>query len=64
MKSQKRRSFQLISVSILLDFLMLVDGTHRLSRNVTKELPLNAVYYLRRAEISHDNLVMQTMVWL
>ena len=43
MKSQKRRLFQLISVSSLLDFLTLDDGTHLLSRNFIKETPLNAV---------------------
>ena len=46
----------------LLDFLTLKDGTNRLSQNVCNELSLYAVQYLRRAEGSHDNLVMQALV--
>jgi len=39
----------------LLDFLTLEAGTERLSRNISKELPLYAAYYLRRMQISHDD---------
>jgi hypothetical protein len=49
---------------ILLDFVTLEDGTKRLSQNVGKESPLHTAQYLRRAWISHDNMAMQTMVWL
>jgi len=35
-----------------------------MSQNVDKDLPFNAAYYLRRAQISHDDLVMQVLVWL
>jgi hypothetical protein len=46
----------------LLDFLTLEEGTNRLSQNVWNELSLHAVQYLRRAEGSRDNLVMQALV--
>jgi len=51
-------------MSVLLHFLTHEVRTIRLSRNVSKELPLNAALYLRRVEISHDDLAMQAMVWL
>ena len=47
-----------------LDFLSFEDGTHKLSHNVGGELPPHAMQYLRRAQISHDDLAMQTPVWL
>ena len=54
-------SCALISV---LDFQSLEDGTDRLSRNLSKELLLYTAQYVRRAQISHDSLAMQTLVWL
>jgi len=54
-------SCALISV---LDFQSPEDGTYRLSWNVSKELLLYTAQYVRRAQISHDNLAMQTLVWL
>jgi len=48
----------------LLDFVTLEDGTEMSSRNNGKELPLNTAQYLRRAEISQDDLVMEALVWL
>ena len=35
-----------------------------MSQNVDKNLPFNAAFYLRRVQISHDDLVMQALVWL
>jgi hypothetical protein len=52
------------AVIFLLDFLSFEYGTDRLPRNVGKELPLYAVQYVSRARISHDNLALQTLVWL
>jgi hypothetical protein len=49
-------------VFYLLEFFTLENGTNRLFHNVGKELPLYAAQYLRRAEISPDNLVMQALV--
>jgi hypothetical protein len=46
----------------LLDFLTLEGGTNSLSQNVCNELSLYAMQYLRRAEGSPDNLVMQALV--
>jgi len=46
-----------------LDFLTLEAATNRLSQNVGEELPLHAVWYLRRAQVPHE-LVMQAFVWL
>jgi len=40
------------------------SGTVRLSRNISKELQLHAAQYHIRAQISHDTLVMQGLVWL
>jgi hypothetical protein len=48
----------------LLNFLTPEAGTKRVFQNVSKELPLYAAYYLRRVQISHDDLVMQALVWL
>jgi hypothetical protein len=48
----------------LLDFLILEDGLDRLFRNVSEELSFHVAQYLRRADISHDDLAFQTMVWL
>jgi hypothetical protein len=48
----------------VLDFLTLEDGTDRFFRNVGKVLSPNTAYYLRREDISHDDLVMQATVWL
>jgi len=48
------------AVLSLLYFLILEDETDRLPRNVSKEL---YAAYLRRAQISHDNLAMQALVW-
>jgi len=39
----------------LLDFLTLAAGTVRVSRNVSKKLPLYAAYYLTRLQISSDD---------
>jgi hypothetical protein len=47
----------------LLDFLTLEAGGDRLPQNVSMELPLYNVQYLRRTQISHDNLAMQALVW-
>jgi hypothetical protein len=41
-----------VKKSLFLDFLTLEDGTHTLSRNVGKGLPLDAALYPRRAQIS------------
>jgi hypothetical protein len=43
-------------------FLALEGGTDRLSENVIKELPLYTARYLRRAQISNDDLVMQVLI--
>jgi hypothetical protein len=40
------------SRSPFLDFLTLEDGTHTLSQNVGKGLPLNAALYPRRVQFS------------
>jgi hypothetical protein len=47
----------------LLYFLIFEDGTDRLPRDVSNELPLYAAY-LKRAQISHDNFGMQALFWL
>jgi len=47
----------------LLDFLTSEDGADRLSRNDGNELPLYSTLYLRKVDISHDNLVIQGLVW-
>jgi hypothetical protein len=39
------------------DFLTIEDGTDTLSRNVGKELPLDAAVYPRRAQVSHSTPV-------
>jgi hypothetical protein len=41
----------------LFDFLTLEDGTKRLSQKGGKELPLSSAYYLKRVQISQDDLV-------
>ena len=51
------------AVLTLLDFLTFEDGADRLSRNVSKELPLYAAYP-RRVQNSHDNLAIHAFVWL
>jgi hypothetical protein len=51
------------AVFFLLDFLTSEAGIDRLSLNVRMELPLYAMEYLRRVQITHD-LVMQALVWL
>ena len=61
---KKTMSFNFSWTFPLLDFLTLEDGTNRLPQNVCNELSLYAMQYLRRAEGSHDNLVMQALVWL
>jgi len=43
-------------------FLTLEGGTDRLSQNISKELLLYAAGYLGRAQISHDDLVMQVLI--
>jgi hypothetical protein len=48
----------------LLDFLILEEGIEKLTQNVGKELPLYTTKYLRRAQISHDDLALQALVWL
>jgi hypothetical protein len=48
----------------LLDCLYLEDGFITSSRNVSMELLLYAAQYLRTAQISHDDLVRQALVWL
>jgi hypothetical protein len=45
------------TVLSLLDFLTREDGTDRLSQNTYKDLPFYAAYYLRRVQISYDDLV-------
>jgi len=35
----------------------------RLSQNISKELSLYIVQYLRRVQISQDGLAMQVLVW-
>jgi len=57
---------QLTSVVLcsVLDILTLEDGTNKLSLNVSKELPLFTALCPRRAQTSHDDLVMQSLVWL
>jgi len=47
----------------LLDFLTLEAWTDRSTRNVSAELLLCTVYYLRRVQTSSD-LMMQALVWL
>jgi hypothetical protein len=42
----------------LLDFLTLENGTNRLYRNVGNELSLYGVQHHKRAQISHDDLVI------
>jgi len=46
------------AVFCLSDFLILEDRIGRLSQNISKELPLCAAWYLRRAQISHDDLAV------
>jgi hypothetical protein len=46
----------------LLDFLALKDGNNRFCRNIGTELPVSVAYYLTRAQISYDDLAMQTLV--
>jgi len=48
----------------LFDFLSFEYGTDRFPQNVGKELPRYAVQYLSRAWISHNDLLLQTLVWL
>jgi hypothetical protein len=48
----------------LFGFLTLETGTDRLSWNNAVEIPLCAVWYRRKAVISHDDLAMQALVWL
>jgi len=50
------------AVFSILDFLR--SGTDRLSQNIGTELQLHATQYSRTAQISHDDSVMQTLVWL
>ena len=50
------------SLSSLFDWLTFEDTMDRLSRNISKELPLYAAHYLRRVLISHD-FAMQALVW-
>jgi hypothetical protein len=50
------------AVLSLLYFLILEDGTDRLPRYVSNELPLYAAYLIR-VLISHDNLAIQALVW-
>jgi hypothetical protein len=47
----------------LAHFLTFEDGAERLFQNVSKELPLYAAEYPKRVQISHDELVMQALVW-
>jgi hypothetical protein len=51
------------AVFSLLDFLILEDGTDRLSQNVGTELSLYAALYLISLHISHDYLAMLALVW-
>jgi hypothetical protein len=48
----------------VLNFLIREDGTNTLSLNIGKELALCAVLCPRRVQISHDDLVIQALVWL
>jgi hypothetical protein len=48
----------------LLHFLTVEDGAERLSQNVSKKLPLYAVEYRTRVQISGDDLAMQALVWV
>ena len=52
------------TVCSLLDFLTLEHGTDMLSQNVDTTLLLDAVLYLRTAEIAHNNLAVKTLDWL
>jgi hypothetical protein len=45
----------------LLDFLNLEDGTYALSRNVGKVLPLDATLYPRRAQISSQAKITESI---
>jgi len=66
-KSNKRTLHQLTSFllcSLIWISLTLEAGTDVLSQNVGAELPLYTALYLRRTCISHDDLVMQALVWL
>jgi hypothetical protein len=47
-----------------LNFLTLEAGTDSFSQNVSAELPLSVVWYLRTAQIAHYDLVMEALVWL
>jgi hypothetical protein len=48
----------------LLDFLILEEEIEKVTQNVGKDLPLYTTKYLRRAQISHDDLALQALVWL
>ena len=62
---QKRRMSQLTSVMQCPVFWISYEsGTDRLSQNIGKELQLHAAQYLRRMQISQDDLAMQALVWL
>jgi hypothetical protein len=69
-QSKKKKKKKTVSVKFsrdlfsLLDFMNLEDGTDRSSRNIGKELPLNTTQYLRKAEISQDDSLMEALVWL
>jgi hypothetical protein len=43
---------------------MFDDVADRLSQNIGKELPFYTAYYPNRAQISHDDLAVQALVWL
>jgi hypothetical protein len=62
--NQTRIQFQLTSIIPFSVFWISEAGTNRLSWNVGKELPLYSVLYPNTAGISHDDLVMQALVWL
>ena len=65
-KSQKRRYFQLTSV--MLCSLFLVSGPLKIELTVSSETSVrndhSMLHYIRRAEISHDIVAMQALVWL
>jgi hypothetical protein len=48
----------------ILDFYTLEDVINMLFRNIGEELPLYAAQHPRTAQISHDDMVTQGLVWL
>jgi len=57
-------NFSRTVLSSLLDFLTVVNGTNTLSQNISIESPLYTVLYLRKVQITHDDLVMHALILL